>query len=683
MLTDREWAPVVRDGIVPTPMGEAQKEWWMPRRPKYAGKADESKSIMAAQAQLMQGMNIIYPPGLSGRTGFFQVFKSLETAGNTSLSVEYLQPLQPCLMPGPRLLSCGAKLDRIVNFILNARGTVMVYSEFVWAGVVPLAIALEHAGFSRYGENNMLQQQTKRATAAAGNYAILSGTSEVMGRKSFTEILETVNNPNNKTGSKVKVVLLTQVASEGLTLKNVREVHIVEPWYHFNQLEQVIGRAVRTCSHEALPLEERNVTVYLHCATADGIPTPDEHAYEIAARKLGQIELVEKALRDNAIDCALNVNINYVPPTAFGFRIQLNTSQGARVNWKFGDAAASKPKCARPAAAAPDAGNDAAAINTRHLQAIMPTAMARLSSHLALYPRGTRVPVDELIAASKLPHAVAMSALIKLVDTIDTDIVTRLDGDDVIVQKIVKREKGKLIEIGEAAAAAAPSTAPQPAHAAAHAAQAGYSQLLMMLPANDADAKFTLYSMFTRASFMQFGADVVSGKVPPTERAASLFDTEGVWVKSATNNHQITGFVNIYTPRSAFEVFMGTHKASNAQTETLKAKRVYRDIPDSAKEQKDTVGFFGLKRDRAAAGDVVQLSFQLLMPNSLPGNQRGAFCETKGKDELKTLITTLNPGFFAAAGPSKHHEYRKTLCTILASELQKKPRQMMFPPYYK
>ena len=571
----------------------------------------------------------------------------------------------------------------------------MVYSEFVWSGVVPLAIALEHAGFSRHCENNMLATHMQKGPAA-GHYAILSGTSEVMGRKSFTDILDAVNNTNNKSGSKIKVVLLTQVASEGLTLKNVREVHIMEPWYHFNQLEQVIGRAVRTCSHEALPLAERNVTVYLHCAVADemeGVPTPDEHAYEIAARKLGQIELVEKALRDNAIDCALNINVNYVPPATFGFQTKLNTSQGAKIDWNYGDSVDFKPKC--------KSSIDLHADNhtsVRHIDAMLTTAIARVRAHLLSHPLGTQVLISDLVAASKMPKDVAKSAVLRLMGPYshnEQKLVIRLHKDAVIAQKVTKREQGRLLDIPDvehiqAVRAPAPANAAIAAATAATAASSvavavpataapGYTQLLSMLPADDGAAKFTLYSMFTRSTFFQFAADVVAGRVSSSERAIRIFDTEGVWTKSGG---RITGFVNIFTPRGTFEAYSGVDRASNAQTETLKAVRVFRDIPEKANEMINTIGFFGLKRDRAAAGDNVQLAFQLLMPNSLPGNQRGAYCETKGKDELKNLINTLTPGYFERVAPSKQHDFRKTLCVIINEELRKH-NQLMYPPFYK
>ena len=42
----------------------------------------------------------------------------------------------------------------------------------------------------------------------------------------------------------LKVVIITKAGAEGLDFKNIRQVHILEPWYNLNRSEQVIGRAV-------------------------------------------------------------------------------------------------------------------------------------------------------------------------------------------------------------------------------------------------------------------------------------------------------------------------------------------------------------------------------------------------------------------------------------------------------
>ena len=57
----------------------------------------------------------------------------------------------------------------------------------------------------------------------------------------------------NIEGHKIKVVLISKAGSEGIDLKFIRQVHILDPWYNMNRPEQTIGRAVRNFSHKDLP----------------------------------------------------------------------------------------------------------------------------------------------------------------------------------------------------------------------------------------------------------------------------------------------------------------------------------------------------------------------------------------------------------------------------------------------
>jgi hypothetical protein len=70
--------------------------------------------------------------------------------------------------------------------------------------------------------------------------------------------------PNNMHGEIIKVIMITASGAEGISLKNVRNVHITEPYWHPVRMEQVIGRARRICSHQGLPKELRSVDVYLY-----------------------------------------------------------------------------------------------------------------------------------------------------------------------------------------------------------------------------------------------------------------------------------------------------------------------------------------------------------------------------------------------------------------------------------
>jgi hypothetical protein len=71
-------------------------------------------------------------------------------------------------------------------------------------------------------------------------------------RKDITRI---TGADNNRHGELAKLLLVTKSGAEGINLKNVREVHIMEPFWNSNRIDQVVGRAVRAKSHLGLPEE--------------------------------------------------------------------------------------------------------------------------------------------------------------------------------------------------------------------------------------------------------------------------------------------------------------------------------------------------------------------------------------------------------------------------------------------
>lgn len=63
-------------------------------------------------------------------------------------------------------------------------------------------------------------------------------------------------------GTRLLCMMMASAAgAEGITLANVRHVHIMEPHWTPSRHDQVIGRAIRICSHASLPMAERTVKV--------------------------------------------------------------------------------------------------------------------------------------------------------------------------------------------------------------------------------------------------------------------------------------------------------------------------------------------------------------------------------------------------------------------------------------
>jgi superfamily II DNA or RNA helicase len=170
-----------------------------------------------------------------------------------------------------------------------------------------------------------------------GNYTILSGNTKLT--QSSDKIIQTCRSFENKDGNIVKVILISEVATEGVDFKNVREIHIVEPWYNLSKIEQIIGRGVRNNSHVNLDKLKRNVTIYQH---VNLLPkhthkeSVDFRTYRIAEKKQLKISQVERILKESSIDCPLNKEVLFFNPKDLG-DIKLITSQNNEIQFQEGD----------------------------------------------------------------------------------------------------------------------------------------------------------------------------------------------------------------------------------------------------------------------------------------------------------------------------------------------------------
>ena len=122
------------------------------------------------------------------------------------------------------------------------------------------------------------------------------------------------NHPDNVNGSKIKIIIGSPAIKEGVTLLRVKYVHVLEPYWNMSRYEQVIGRAIRFCSHKDVEKDKRKVKVYLYLATPPediikknkDIFTVDEHILKLALRKKQIIDQFETVIKESAIDYYLN-----------------------------------------------------------------------------------------------------------------------------------------------------------------------------------------------------------------------------------------------------------------------------------------------------------------------------------------------------------------------------------------
>ena len=133
---------------------------------------------------------------------------------------------------------------------------------------------------------------------------------------------------SNVMGEVIKVLIISSSGAEGINLKNVRFVHITEPYWHPVRVEQVIGRARRICSHEALPEHMRDIEVFYYLmkfseeqlsntnykelinkdkdASGKKTITSDEKLLELSESKQRLNKELQMAIKSTAMDCLLH-----------------------------------------------------------------------------------------------------------------------------------------------------------------------------------------------------------------------------------------------------------------------------------------------------------------------------------------------------------------------------------------
>ena len=213
----------------------------------------------------------------------------------------------------------SGKIAYICDKILNSEGIVFVYSQYIDGGTIPIALALEEMGITRYGNSGSLFKKAPVPTMnaltnkprvvgekfAAAKYIMITGDKKLT--SNIEREMAAVTNTENTYGEKVKVVIVSRAGSEGLDFQNIRQMHILDPWYNLNRSEQVIGRAVRGKSHCALPYNKRNVEIYLYgTLLKDDVEAVDLYIYRLAERKAMKIANVTRILKETATDCLLN-----------------------------------------------------------------------------------------------------------------------------------------------------------------------------------------------------------------------------------------------------------------------------------------------------------------------------------------------------------------------------------------
>jgi superfamily II DNA or RNA helicase len=235
--------------------------------------------------------NIAYPNG------------KVNAKGYDSWKKKYLK--------GKSLKKYSIKFYKIIKNIRKSEGKIFVYSNFVeYGGLKPFKPVLEANGFIEYKSKMELKPNKKYFATWSGDESL--------------EFKEEIKGLYNNPKSPLVLMLGSPAIKEGVTLKRVRQIHILEPYWNYSRLSQIIGRGIRFCSHADLPKKEQFVDIFLYLAVR-----PNENKYKkskniltkmsvdryinyLAISKQNLIEEFENLLKKEALDCLLNKEINGV-----------------------------------------------------------------------------------------------------------------------------------------------------------------------------------------------------------------------------------------------------------------------------------------------------------------------------------------------------------------------------------
>ena len=310
---------------------------------------------------LLQAGNCVFPgEGNEGRTGT-EGFQSWFTANAIPGTFEGVRlstlPQYTTAAPTDNISWMGVgrnslgqyspKINSIIQKIQKSEGTSFVYSRFVENGAVIFCLLLEANGYTPWGRSAPLFRRGLAITATgrqcskcekkeSGHPALDPARAEAKDNHSFSPayyalltasnintsgkeslplspnnngVINAARDPKNLNGATIKVIVGSQVAGEGLDLKAIRDIHILEGWFHLSKEEQIVGRGIRYCSHNGLPRVKRNCTVNLYVNTFPAElnkETIDLYTYRTAMNKAIRIGNVSRALKQGASDCNLN-----------------------------------------------------------------------------------------------------------------------------------------------------------------------------------------------------------------------------------------------------------------------------------------------------------------------------------------------------------------------------------------
>jgi SNF2 family DNA or RNA helicase len=248
----------------------------------------------------------------------------------------------------PKMAELLKNIKEVIGEYPNFKNQ-FVYSFFTGIeGTGMFGLVLENNGFQEY---KLVQEQgvyieDPSMKPGVPAFAFFTGDEPETEREyyrqifnnKFSDTFPATLKESIKEPGRLCILMASKSGAEGINLENVRNVHIMESQWNPAISNQVVGRAIRICSHARLPMKDRVVDVKFYVSvfsqdqqsTIEGpnialirrndtmlkrydVDTPvemfmstDEYLYDLSYRKGRIAKNISHLLKQSAVDCEIH-----------------------------------------------------------------------------------------------------------------------------------------------------------------------------------------------------------------------------------------------------------------------------------------------------------------------------------------------------------------------------------------
>jgi hypothetical protein len=239
-----------------------------------------------------------------------QFFKAIDQSDYTANIIDY-----------------SPKYEEMIRVIQYNKGLHLVYSQFLTIeGIALFSKVLDSKKYTEFKLiKNKEEWELNVDDVSKPMYVTYIGTKS----QEEKELIRSIFNKDWKNvpeklhkqveNINIQIFMITSAGAEGISLKEVQYVHIMEPYWNPVRIDQVIGRARRICSHKDLPEKEQFVEVHLYVMifpesiseelkedVVENKPgSTDEFLFSISKRKRELNMSIMDCVKKSSIDCFL------------------------------------------------------------------------------------------------------------------------------------------------------------------------------------------------------------------------------------------------------------------------------------------------------------------------------------------------------------------------------------------